>query len=238
MWKKVASLGAVALLLAVMAIGVGIPPAADAGQPVSLKAELVEACANCQSNVPGTYSLLPDNSILGYEDGNGVISQILTHNSVYTLDTSGTLVNGVVGSGTRFVNLHFFSPVEGRFKGHVLPPCWDGDYDQAQAVNWSVFTPNSTGFSRLAVGESVDGFARMDFNVRNGFCDNQIYRYFLRWYNACTTRTASGWEVTSGPCGAMNNYGEANLRGQGGRKKETLDYGDWRLSFKLILTPQ
>ncbi len=218
MWKKVASLGAVALLLAVMAIGVGIPPVADAGQPVSLKAELVEACANCQSNVPGTYSLLPDNSILGYEDGNGVISQILTHNSVYTLDTSGTLVNGVVGSGTRFVDLHFFSPVEGRFKGHVLPPCWDGDYDQAQAVNWSAFSSSQVSFTQMVGGQLYPGFARLDFNVRNRACDREIYRFFLRWYNVCIVRTSGGWEVTSGPCGAMNNY------------------GDWRLPFNLILT--
>jgi hypothetical protein len=34
----------------------------------------------------------------------------------------------------------------------------------------------------------------------------------------------------------MVNYGEANLQGQGGRKKETVDYGDWRLPFKLLLT--
>lgn len=106
-------------------------------------------------------------------------------------------------------------------------------------MNWSVFSDNQTGFTDLEVGQSVDGFSRTDFNVRNGRCDNEIFRYYLRWYNVCIERTSeTSWEVTTGNCGAMLNYGEANLRGQGGRKKETFDYGDWRMTFKLLLTVQ
>jgi hypothetical protein len=235
MVKTVARIGMAVLALAVL---VGLP--ADAGRPVSIKAELVTDCANCQTpnGTLGRYSVLPDNS-LGYEDGNGVQSEILNHNSVYTLDTMDTLVNGVVGGGTRYVELDFYSPVEGQFPGHVLPQCWQGDYSQLQAVNWSVFAGNQNQFTQMEQGQLYDGWARMDFNVRNGVCDRQIYRYYLRWYNACIERTsATTWEVTSGPCGAMLNYGEANLQGQGGRKKETVDYGDWRLPFKLLLSVQ
>lgn len=235
MVKTVTRLGMGVLALAVLA---GLP--ADAGRPVKIKAELVRDCTNCQTLTPDRYSVLPDTS-LGYEDGNGVQSEILNHNSVYTLDTMDTLVNGTVGAGTRYAELVFYSPVEGQFPGHVLPECWEGDYTLMEAVNWSVFAGNKVQFPQMEPGQLYDGWARMDFNVRDvdKSCDRQLYRFYLRWYNACIERTGdSTWEVTSGPCGAMVNYGEANLQGQGGRKKETIDYGDWRLPFKLLLSVQ
>lgn len=209
---------------------------AVAGRILRLKAELVDVCANCATNTAGTYSVLPDLPT-GYEDGNGVQSQILNHNAVYTLDTLDTLVNGHVGSGTRFVEMHFYSPVEGQFPGHQLPACWGGNYDQSQAVNWSVFSDNSLPFTQMEVGQSYPGRARMDFNVRNQACDREIYRYYLVWSSVCISRTGpTSWDATSGDCGAQNNYGEATLRGQGGRRKETINYGDWRLPFQLRLS--
>jgi hypothetical protein len=42
--------------------------------------------------------------------------------------------------------------------------------------------------------------------------------------------------VTSDSCGRATNYGEGNLRGQGGKNGQTIDYGDWRLPFKLTMT--
>ncbi len=209
---------------------------AVAGRILRLKAELADVCANCQTDTAGVYSVLPDLPS-GYLDGSGVKSQILNHNAVYTLDTLDTLVNGHVGSGTRFVEMHFYSPVEGQFPGHVLPPCWMGNYDQSQAVNWSVFSDNSLPFTQMEVGQSYDGRARMDFNVRNAACDREIFRYYLVWSSVCIKRTGAGsWEATSGDCGSQNNFGEATLRGQGGRRKETINYGDWRLPFQLRLT--
>ncbi len=218
-----------------LSLGV-LAAAAWAGAAIRMRAELTDVCANCQTDTAGTYSVLADLPT-GYEDGNGVKSKILTHNAVYTLDTLDTLVNGQVGSGTRFVEMHFYSPVENQFPGHVLPPCWGGNYDQNQAVNWSVFSDNSLPFTKMEVGQSYPGRARMDFNVRNTACDREIYRYYLVWSSVCITRTGTGsWDATSGDCGAQNNYGEANLRGQGGRRKETINYGDWRLPFQLRLT--
>ncbi|MGH9579744.1 MAG: hypothetical protein ACRD2R_02015 [Terriglobales bacterium] len=229
-----------ALALAVMALA-GFPPAAEAGKAIAAKAVLATDCTNCQTdqaNPAGDYSVLGDTD-LGYENGNGVQSQILTHNAVYTLDTTSTLVNGVVGAGTRYVRMHFYSPVEGRFPGHVLPPCWGGNYEQWQAVNWSIFSDNSVFFTNMNVGQSYPGFARMDFNVRNRSCDGQIFRFYLRWYSVCIVRTAPGaWQVTSDPCGATVNYGTANLQGQGGRRQSTVNYGDWRMPFKMTLTAQ
>jgi hypothetical protein len=228
----------VATATLVLAVLVGIPPAADAGRPVPVKAQLVEDCQNCGTPTRDSYSVLPDTTE-GYPNGNGVESRILNNNSVYTLDTLDTLDKGLVGAGTRYMELVFFSPVEGQFPGHILPPCWDGDYTQMQAVNWSVFTSGKPGFTKMEVGQQYPGFARMDFNVRDKSCDRQTFRYYLRWYNACIERTSeTSWEVTSENCGALMNYGEANLEGQGGRKKETIDYGDWRLPFKLLLTVQ
>jgi hypothetical protein len=220
---------------------VALVATAYAGKALVMRADLAETCPNCNTDistveVPGPYSL--QNDIPGgYLPGDGVKSQILTHNAVYTLDTMSTLVNGVVGAGTRYVRMHFYSSVEGQFPGHVLPPCWQGDYDQDQAVNWSIFSDNSVFFQNMTVGQSYPGRARMDFNVRNGVCDQQIYRYYLTWHAVCIKRTGSStWEVTSDTCGRQTNYGEATLRGQGGRKKETINYGDWRMPFKLTIS--
>lgn len=124
MLKTITRLVTVAAVLAVL---VSIPPAVDAGRPVPVKAELVEDCPNCGTPTPNSYSVLPDTT-QGYPDGNGVESRILNNNSVYTLDTLDTLDKGLVGAGTRYMELVFFSPVEGQFPGHILPPCWQGDY--------------------------------------------------------------------------------------------------------------
>jgi hypothetical protein len=209
---------------------------AFAAKSVNVTATLSITCPNCDTNVAPDYSLLPDSNS-GYPNGNGVRSQILTNNSVYTLDTTGTLVNGVVAGGTRTVLMHFYSSVEGIYPNNVLPGCWNGDHDQDQAVNWSVFASNSQSFQLMQVGVGYPGWARIDFNVRNGSCDTQVYRYFLKYYTGCIVRKdANTWEVTSDSCGRQTNYGEANLRGQGGKSGQTIDYGDWRLPYKLTLT--
>lgn len=218
---------------------------AYAARLVNVTASLTVSCTNCQtdiSDVTGVYSSNPSGPYSLQSDGSSysspqVESQILTNNSVYTLDTMNTLVNGLVGPGTRTVGLHFFSPVEGSasFPNDVLPACWGGSHDQDQAVNWSVFASNSVNFPLMTVGVAYPGFARMDFNVRNGVCDNQIYRFRLQWYNTCITRTSSNtWVVTSDTCGTTINYGTASLIGQGG-KGQTVGYGDWRVPFKLTL---
>jgi hypothetical protein len=236
MSKQVSKWGWVAVALAALAT------TAYAGKALVLKADLTETCSNCNTDVsnavPGPYSVRNDIPG-GYLPGNGVKSQILTHNAVYTLDTMNTLVNGVVGAGTRYVRMHFYSSVEGssQYPNNVLPACWQGEHDQNQAVNWSVFSDNSVFFEDMVVGLSYPGRARMDFNVRNGLCDQQIFRFYLTWYSVCIKRTGvSSWEVTSDTCGRQTNYGEANLQGQGGRKKETINYGDWRMPFKLTLS--
>lgn len=213
---------------------------AFAGRAVKLRADLTQDCFNCRTDLTpdgtGDYSLLVDFG--PYDPGNGVKSEILNNNSVYTLDTMDTLVNGVVGPGTRFVRMHFYTGADPIvYPNNVLPGCWDGP-DQNQAVNWSVFAYNSQSFLKMQTGVAYPGWARMDFNVRNGVCDRQIYRYYLRWYSATIVRTdANTWVVTSGD-GSNTNWGEANLRGQGGRKKETIDYGDWRMPFRLVLSQQ
>jgi hypothetical protein len=219
---------------------------AHAAKAVNVTAALAGNCSNCQtdiSDVTGVYSSNPDGPYSLQSDGSSyaspeVESQILTNNSVYTLDTMNTLVNGLVGPGTRTVGLHFFSPVEGKVANDVLPACWGGNHDQDQAVNWSVFASNSVNFPLMAVGRQYPGFARMDFNVRNGVCDNQVYRFRLQWYNVCITRTGTSpntWVITSDSCGAQINYGTASLIGQGG-KNQTIGYGDWREPFQLTLT--
>lgn len=219
----------------------GNKPTGNTGLAVT--ATLSMTCTNCATDEAplggsGDYSLQMDNAS-GYMDGNGVQSQILSSGAVYTLDTMDTLVGGVPGPGTRTVQIHLFSPVEGLYPDNVIPSCWGGSHDQDQAVNWSVFSSTNTKFTLMQLNTPYDGFARMDFNVRNGACDRQIYRYFLRWYSACIVRTGPNtWEVTSDSCGRATNYGEASLEGQGGRKKETVSYGDWRVPYKLTLTAQ
>lgn len=220
-------------------LGAAIP--AFAAKAVNLKASLAPQCSrgDCQTDVsptgiPGDYSLLSDGS--DYVPGNGVQSQVLTNNTVYTLSTMNTLVNGVVGPGTRTVQMHFYSPVEGQYVNNVLPACWGGSHDQDQAVNWSIFSSSLT-FPNMQVGSSYGGFSRLDFNVRNGICDGQVYRFYIRYYNVCITRTSlTTWDVTSDSCDRATNYGEGSLRGQGGTGGQTINYGDWRVPFKVTLT--
>ena len=210
-------------------------------QRINLTASLQTDCTNCDTDVSnlgqtGHYSLLDD--IGPYPNGNGVQSQVLNNNSVYTLDTMNTLVNGVVGTGTRYVLIHFYSTVENfpQFPDDVLPACWQGEHDQNQAVNWSIFS-SGLAFPAMAVGSQYGGFARADFNVRNGVCNNQIFRFYLRWYDVCIKRTGSTTcDVTSDSCGATLNYGTAGLNGQGGKKRQTVSYGDWRVPFKVTLS--
>ncbi|MFB3923868.1 MAG: hypothetical protein ACE145_19265 [Terriglobia bacterium] len=228
--------------LVTMTVCVGLTVAsipAFAAKAVNLTASLAEKCSNCDTDVSpvgttGDFSLLSDGS--SYAPGNGVQSQILTNNTVYTLSTMNTLVNGLVGPGARTVEMHFYSPVEGIYANNVLPACWQGAHDQDQAVNWSIFS-SSVGFPSMQVGQSYGGFSRLDFNVRNGVCDGQVYRFFLKYYNVCITRTSlSTWDITSDSCGKASNYGEAGLNGQGGKGGQTIYYGDWRVPFKVTLT--
>jgi hypothetical protein len=236
MRTKMRNIAACALLVALVWMA---PQIAEAGRLVLVRAELTEACANCQ--VPdngGNYSVLGDG--LGpYVEGNGVKSQIISHNTIYNLDTMNTLVNGQVVYGTtRTVKMHFYSSVEGQYPGHVLPACWNGNHDQEQAVNWIILSDNSQTLTGMQVGQRVAGRARADFNVRNGSCDGQVYRFYLRWHNVCITRTsATTWDATTDLCGRERNYGTATLTGQGG-KRQTIDYGDWRLPFKMTMTLQ
>ena len=225
----------------------------------------------------GEYSLKPGSTNGGLTDvsngdgddgvyvpGPGVESNILTHNTVFTLNTLATLdpLTGAVIPGTVTVTMHFYNYLNGQ-----LPDCWGSPtppgtwtdtqsgktyniftIDVTQAVNWSIFSSNSTAFPEMAIYNPADpktvypGFARLDFNVRNGsVCQNNIYRYYLKWQLA-NRKTAGGggitikrlaegqWEVTT------DQYGTASLFGQGGRKGETQSYGDWRMPFKIILT--
>lgn len=226
---------AVAVCLGLM--GAAIP--AFAAKAVNLTASLAQSCSNCDTDVSllgttGDYSLLSDGS--DYVPGGGVQSQILTNNSVYTLSTMNTLVNGLVGPGTRTVQMHFYSPVEGIYANDVLPACWGGSHDEDQAVNWSIFSSSAT-FPNMQVGFSYGGFSRLDFNVRNASCDKNIYRFYLKYYNACITRTSlTTWVVTSDSCGTQTNEGTAGLNGQGGKNGQTLYYGDWRVPFKITLS--
>ena len=226
------SLLAVAVCLGLM--GVSIP--AHAAKAVNLKASLAPTCTNCDTdvslvNTPGDYSLLSDGN--DYAPGGGVQSQILTNNTVYTLSTMDTLLNGLA---PRTVKMHFYSSVEGVYSNNVLPACWNGSHDEDQAVNWSIFS-SSVGFPSMQVGSSYGGFSRLDFNDRGAACFNQVYRFYLRYYNVCITRTTlTTWVVTSDSCGKDTNYGEASLNGQGGKKGQTINYGDWRVPFKVTLT--
>ena len=202
-----------------------------------------------------------DNKDGVYVPGTGVQSEILTHNTVYTLDTLDTLnqVTGAVIDGvTITATLHFYNHV-----GNMPPGCWgtptlipytgdDGKIhnivtiDVTQAVNWSILSENSTALTDMEVGtgKTYPGFARLDFNVRNGnVCDGNIYRFYLKW-PLPNRKTGGGagitikriqdgqWEITT------DKYGTASLFGQGGKAGQTLYYGDWRMPFKIILTQQ
>jgi hypothetical protein len=229
-----------ALSLVVVAL-LAVP--ARAAKSVNVTATLSPFCSNCDTDVSllgstGDYSLLPD--LYGaYSPSSNLESQILTNNSVYTLDTTGTLVNGLVAASTRTVNIHFYSSVEGIYPNDVLPACWGGNHNQDQAVNWSVFASNSVNFPLMSAGTPYAGFARMDFNVRNAQCNQQIFRFYLKWYNVCIRRSSTSpnsWVITSDSCGTQVNYGTAGLYGQGGKNGQTYYYGDWRVPFKLTLT--
>jgi hypothetical protein len=237
-FRKMPRISAVICIIVLTAL------AAWAATAVKVTASLASGCLNCEADVAGKYSLLPD----GFEPYNPftdsrIESQILMNNSVYTLDTTSTLVGGIPGSGTRTIGMHFYSSVECKpgqtnckYPNNILPPCWHGEYDQDQAVNWSIFAP--TSFLRMATGAKYAGMARLNFNVRNADCDRQINRFRLEWPTVCITRTGLGtWLVTSQACSSTSiNWGEAHLQAYGGTKRNTVDYGDWRIPFSLTLT--
>lgn len=237
--KNIGGLAAIAIL------GLVALPA-FAGTTIPVRAVLVTDCgAGCQTDIgswiytgtfwqfngSGKYSLLPDTLSGEYLPSAVVQSEILTHNTVYTLDTLDTLAaDGTVSGSTRTVRMHLYTTAS-----NLPPACWNGSYEQTQAVNWSIFSQNSTAFPDMVVGNTYPGFARLDFNVRNGICDNNIFRFYLRWpLNgggiSIKRLNAQQWEVTTDP------YGTASLYGQGGRRGQTQYYGDWRMPFKVILT--
>jgi hypothetical protein len=226
--------------------------AAWAATAVNVTASLTTTCSNCRTDAGGAdptsggdrpYSLISDGGSYSSLTDSRIQSQILTNNSVYTLDTSNTLEGGLVGFNTRFVSMHFYSSVECKpgqtgcdYPNNILPPCWGGNYDQNQAVNWSIFAP--TSFLRMKAGTKYQGMARLNFNVRNEACDRQLNRFRLEWGAVCitTNSTTTAWTVTSGTCVTTDvNYGEAHLQAYGGTKKNTVDYGDWRMPFQLTL---
>lgn len=229
-----------------MALGL-LSVSSFASSAVKVTANFTYACPNCATDISGSnvytwngtyynnpggpYSLQDFPSLTPYSPSNNVESQILTNNTVYTLDTSGP-------NWTRTVWMHFFSTVSGdpQYPNNVLPSCWVGDPDQNWPVNLSVFS-STAGFPQMTVGASYGGFARMNFNNYSGSCYNQINKFRYTWYNVCITHpTASSWVVTTDACGAATNYGTGNLQGQGGKNNQTINYGDWRVPFKLTLT--
>lgn len=235
-----------------MAIAAGVfglvAAPAFASRPVLLTANFTVSCTNCQTDISGNpnfgppYSSNPsgpysvqDDLYGSYSPSSDLESQILTNNTVYTLDTTGTLNTSLV----RTVSLHFFSPVEGIAPGNVLPSCWQGVATQEQAVNLSVFS-SSVGFPQMQVGTGgYGGFARVDFNDYSATCFNQVNKFTFHWYNVCITHpTSTSWVVTTDVCGATIDYGTGNLQGQGGKKGQTINYGDWRVPFQLTLTSQ
>jgi hypothetical protein len=240
MFKVLTKLALAALMLCVAGL-----VAASAADKVPVSATLITTCFNCATDiatptVPGNYSLISDG--FAYPGGDPlVLSNILTHNAVYTMDTSATLVNGLVAPSTRTVYMHFYSSVECGLDGkcpypnNILPPCWGGVRNQDQAVNWSVFAP--TSFFKMTTGGKYSGMARLNFNVRNVDCDRQVNRFRLEWPTVCITRTGAGtWAVTSQSCSLSVNWGEAHLQAYGGTKQNTVDYGDWRMPFRFTLT--
>ena len=243
MFEVAAKLRRIAIVMSMVSL---TALAAWAATAVNVTATLSTTCYNCETDIApaggsGDYSLKSDG--FAHPDGDPlVISNILTNNSVYTLDTSATLVNGLVAPSTRTVDMHFYSSVECGLNGicpypnNILPPCWGGVRNQDQAVNWSVFAP--TSFLRMKTGTQYSGMARLNFNVRNADCDRQVNRFRLEWPTVCITRTGTGsWAVTSQACtSTTSNIGEAHLQAYGGTKKNTVDYGDWRMPFQLMLT--
>lgn len=273
-WKRKMIAG-----LAVIALLGGIALPAWAGDTIPIKAVLIKDCVGfCKTDAggwvintgffffPGTYSVIagyPDTVVDATGDGTandgvycpflpcmtGEQSNILTHNTVYTLDTTGTLVNGLVSPGfTRTIHMHFYTTAT-----NTTPACWNdanrtdlnNDFnDETQAVNWSILSQNSMPFTNMVVGTPYPGTARLNFNVRNGVCENTIYRFTLKWAAGTGPTTGGGgititqlpptaagkrqWMVTT------DQYGTAGLTGQGG-KGNTIDYGQWRLPFKILL---
>jgi hypothetical protein len=240
----------IAAIIAVLSLATATAWAAKA---VNVTASLTTTCPNCRTDADGAnpegsgarpYSLVSDGDSYSPFTDSRIQSQILTNNSVYTLDTSATLVDGLVVTGiTRTVDMHFYSSVECKpgetgceFPNNILPVCWGGNYDQDQAVNWSVFSPIS--LVTMKTGDAKLGMARLNFNVRKAACDRELNRFRLEWGAVCITHpTLTSWVVTSGTCVTTDlNYGEAHLQAYGGRKQNTVDYGDWRMPFVLTLT--
>ncbi|MFB3923866.1 MAG: hypothetical protein ACE145_19255 [Terriglobia bacterium] len=230
---------------AALMIGLLSSTGAMAANKYPVAANIATTCTNCDTDIApaggsGDYSLKSDG--FSYPGGDPlVLSGFTPSKRVFALDTTDTLVNGLVAPGTRTVLMHFYSPVECKpgncpFPNNVLPPCWGDQHDQDQAVNWAVFAPRS--FDRMVVGSNYSGMARLNFNVRNAACDGQINRFRLEWPVACITRTGAGtWVVSSQACSSTSlNIGEAHLQAYGGTKKNTVDYGDWRMPFVLNLS--
>ena len=259
-WKQelISGLAAIAFLGVI-----ALPAVAQRNKAIQVKAVLVTDCGtSCATDVggwnngtgkwdsSGTYSLLSDGNSPEYSPTEfNVQSEILTHNTVYTLDTMDTLVNGLVGPVTRFVSMHFYFPPDiQRLDPKYgllprIPDCWANSTtdtsNQNEAVNWSVFSSNSVSFTDMSINQSYGGFSRLDFNVRDTIstCYTQVFRFWLRWPKVTITLLDDTpgkrvWQVTT------NENGEASLEGQGGRKGQTQYYGDFREPFKLILTEQ
>ena len=102
-------------------------------------------------------------------------------------------------------------------------------------------------FTTMVPGTAYPGSARLNFNVRNGVCDNNIYRFALKWaFGTGPTNGGGGVTITRLANVTVNGvekrrwlittdeFGTAGLTGQGG-KGNTADYGQWRLPFKLFL---
>jgi hypothetical protein len=233
-----------------------LAPQAFASKPVAVTATFTVSCANCSTDISGDvdtwdggyfshpngpYSMQND-TYGSYSNSSSLVSQVITHNAVYTLDTLGTMNTSLV----RSVAMHFFSPVAGSitFPDNVLPACWQSDPDQDWPINLSVFS-NTVDFTKMQVGSAYSGFARVQFNNNSGQCYDQINKFTFHWYAVCIVPTSNGWVVTSDACGLtapyfqiQTNYGEGNLSGQGGKHGQTINYGDWRLPFQLTLTKQ
>jgi hypothetical protein len=210
-----------------------------AASSIPVTAQLTTACPNCAGLNAGSYSLLPPSTGYLYTQSSTVESQILNHNAVYTLDTTNTLDGGLVGSGTVTVTMNFYAPSG---VGAALPACWGfgsnaNEGSETQAVNWSIFSGNSTPFTSMVNGEPYSGHARLDFNVRNAQCDSQIFRFYMTWSSLTIIREGGTWQVTSGgACYSGENCGVASLYGQGGQHGQTLYYGDFRMPFQVTLS--